>query len=305
MTDALAIFAYRETEYPQIPTVLFIPYPPSLRQCKKILFITTSCYLTKRLFNSWQGVLEILAVLSQTFIRPIALILSIRYEASKIRHFFSASLYIERARCGDAEPLLRQEFQRRENQFGPEHSHTIDMQDQLVSLYEAWHKPEEAEKWQAKLLETEAVELWKVTFFKTWKILRFIWWLDGRVDVIWVFHWGILCVPSFSSLSIEECHNILPCKRMSTLSHDTIQSPSTKPGTSRKRPKAKEWPAKLPQTEAVEEWQNASKVNFLQAEKHWIYMVTAWLQNDSTDIDFLHIESKKMLEIRPRTHFFI
>jgi len=84
--------------------------------------------------------------------------LSIRYEASKIRHFFSASLYIERARSGDAEPLLWQEFQRSENQFGPEHSHTIDMQNQLVSLYEAWHKPEEAEKWQAKLLETEAVE---------------------------------------------------------------------------------------------------------------------------------------------------
>ena len=34
----------------------------------------------------------------------------------------------------------------------------------------------------------------------------------GRVDVK-LYHLGMLCVPSFSSLSIEECHNILPCKR--------------------------------------------------------------------------------------------
>jgi len=34
----------------------------------------------------------------------------------------------------------------------------------------------------------------------------------GRVDVK-LYYLGMLCVPSFSSLSIEECHNILPCKR--------------------------------------------------------------------------------------------
>jgi lipopolysaccharide biosynthesis regulator YciM len=28
----------------------------------------------------------------------------------------------------------------------------------LIQLYEAWGKPEEAEKWQAKLLQTETVE---------------------------------------------------------------------------------------------------------------------------------------------------
>ena len=32
----------------------------------------------------------------------------------------------------------------------------------------------------------------------------------GRVDVK-LYYLGMLCVPSFSSLSIEECHNILPC----------------------------------------------------------------------------------------------
>jgi len=39
---------------------------------------------------------------------------------------------------------------------------------------------------------------------------------DGRVDVIWLFHLGMLCIPGVSSLSIEECHNILPCERTST-----------------------------------------------------------------------------------------
>ena len=38
----------------------------------------------------------------------------------------------------------------------------------------------------------------------------------GRVDVIWRFHLGILCIPCCSSLSIEECHNILPYERAST-----------------------------------------------------------------------------------------
>lgn len=126
----------------------------------KMLLTSTSFCLTKRLFNSWKGIREILEVLSQTFFRPIALILSIRYEASKIRQLFLTSLYIERARCGDAEPLLWQEFQRRENQFGPEHSHTIDMQDQFMSLYGAWHKLQKAEKWRAKLQQTEAKEEW-------------------------------------------------------------------------------------------------------------------------------------------------
>ncbi|MGB2864976.1 MAG: hypothetical protein WBC05_16740 [Sedimentisphaerales bacterium] len=45
-----------------------------------------------------------------------------------------------------------------ENQFEPEHPHTIDILDQLVSLYEAWTKPEKAEEWRAKLPQTEAVK---------------------------------------------------------------------------------------------------------------------------------------------------
>jgi hypothetical protein len=39
-----------------------------------------------------------------------------------------------------------------------EHPHTIESMNNLIDLYEAWNKPEEAEKWQAKLLETEIQE---------------------------------------------------------------------------------------------------------------------------------------------------
>ena len=30
--------------------------------------------------------------------------------------------------------------------------------EKVIELYEAWDKPEKAEKWRAKLLQTEAVE---------------------------------------------------------------------------------------------------------------------------------------------------
>jgi hypothetical protein len=38
----------------------------------------------------------------------------------------------------------------------------------------------------------------------------------SRVDVIWLSHLGMLCILCYSSLSIEECHNILPYQRAST-----------------------------------------------------------------------------------------
>jgi len=65
-----------------------------------------------------------------------------------------AHLYLEQARYGEAEPLLLQEFERRENLFGPEHPHTIDVLDQLVSLYEAWNKSEKTTEWRTKLLQS-------------------------------------------------------------------------------------------------------------------------------------------------------
>ncbi len=38
------------------------------------------------------------------------------------------------------------------------HPHTLELWHNLIELYEAWGKPEEAEKWRAKLPQTEAVE---------------------------------------------------------------------------------------------------------------------------------------------------
>ncbi|MHC4518658.1 MAG: tetratricopeptide repeat protein [Planctomycetota bacterium] len=57
-----------------------------------------------------------------------------------------------------AEPLLLEVFQGRETILGPEHPRIIDSLKQLVRLYEAWDKPEEAEKWRARLLQPETIE---------------------------------------------------------------------------------------------------------------------------------------------------
>jgi hypothetical protein len=38
------------------------------------------------------------------------------------------------------------------------HALRDDSNTTLINLYEAWNKPEEAEKWRAKLLQTEAIE---------------------------------------------------------------------------------------------------------------------------------------------------
>jgi len=37
------------------------------------------------------------------------------------------------------------------------HPHTIESLNNLIDLYEAWNKPEEAEEWRTKLQEKEAV----------------------------------------------------------------------------------------------------------------------------------------------------
>lgn len=38
------------------------------------------------------------------------------------------------------------------------HPHTLESMNNLVKFYESWNKPEEAEKWRAKLPQTETVE---------------------------------------------------------------------------------------------------------------------------------------------------
>jgi len=42
--------------------------------------------------------------------------------------------------------------------LGPAHPHTLISLNELVSLYESWNKPEEAEKWRAELPPKEATE---------------------------------------------------------------------------------------------------------------------------------------------------
>jgi hypothetical protein len=41
--------------------------------------------------------------------------------------------------------------------FGDDHLDTSESSNNLIKLYEAWNKPEEAAKWRAKPPQTEAV----------------------------------------------------------------------------------------------------------------------------------------------------
>jgi len=60
-------------------------------------------------------------------------------------------LYIAKEDHAEAERLLLETFHGHETKLGPEHPHTVDSLKQLVSLYEAWSKPEEAGKWRTML----------------------------------------------------------------------------------------------------------------------------------------------------------
>jgi hypothetical protein len=55
-----------------------------------------------------------------------------------------------------AEQLLLDAFNGRTTKLGPKHPHTIESLRNLIKLYEAWNKPEEAETWRAKLPKIEA-----------------------------------------------------------------------------------------------------------------------------------------------------
>ena len=44
------------------------------------------------------------------------------------------------------------------NQPHQSHTHTSQSRYTLIELYEAWNKPEEAEKWRAKLVQTKAAD---------------------------------------------------------------------------------------------------------------------------------------------------
>jgi hypothetical protein len=67
-----------------------------------------------------------------------------------------AVLYKEQAHYVEAEKLLLKAIEGRRLKLGDKHPHTIESMNNLIILYEAWNKPEKAEKWRAKLPETEA-----------------------------------------------------------------------------------------------------------------------------------------------------
>jgi hypothetical protein len=49
-------------------------------------------------------------------------------------------------------------FEGRRLKLGDTHPHTLESWHNLIELYEVWNKPEEAEKWRAKLPQTAAVQ---------------------------------------------------------------------------------------------------------------------------------------------------
>jgi hypothetical protein len=67
-------------------------------------------------------------------------------------------LYKNQSLCKDAENLLLGAIEGRRLKLGDMHPHTLESWHNLIELYEAWGKPEEAEEWRAKLQLTEAVE---------------------------------------------------------------------------------------------------------------------------------------------------
>jgi hypothetical protein len=55
------------------------------------------------------------------------------------------------------ESLLLEAIECHRFKLGDTHPHSIESINNLITLYKAWNKPEKAEKWRSKLLQTEAV----------------------------------------------------------------------------------------------------------------------------------------------------
>ena len=72
---------------------------------------------------------------------------------------FSMPKYLkEQSRYDDAERLLREALEGRRTKLSDEHPHTLESWHNLIELYKAWDKLEEADKWRAKLPRTEAID---------------------------------------------------------------------------------------------------------------------------------------------------
>ena len=64
-------------------------------------------------------------------------------------------LHVVKGDYDNAEPLLLEALKGRRLKLGDQHQHTLESLNNLIDLYEAWNKPEKAEKWRAKLIQTE------------------------------------------------------------------------------------------------------------------------------------------------------
>jgi len=60
-------------------------------------------------------------------------------------------LYKEQGRYDEAEKLLLEAVEGRRLKLGDTHPHSLESMNNLIELYEAWAKPEEAKEWRAKL----------------------------------------------------------------------------------------------------------------------------------------------------------
>jgi len=69
-----------------------------------------------------------------------------------------AVLYKEQEFYDKAAPLLLEAVIGERSKLGDIHPHTPESWKHLIDLYQAWNKPEDAEKWQAKLPQTEAMK---------------------------------------------------------------------------------------------------------------------------------------------------
>jgi tetratricopeptide (TPR) repeat protein len=70
---------------------------------------------------------------------------------------YLAQLHIDQERYDDAEKLLLKAVDVSYVKLGDTHPHTLKILNNLIALYESWNKPEEAEKWRAKLPQRDSV----------------------------------------------------------------------------------------------------------------------------------------------------
>jgi hypothetical protein len=66
--------------------------------------------------------------------------------------------YKEQALYDKAEPLLLEALEGGHLKLGDSHPQTLESRNNLIGLYEASGKPEQAAKWRAELPQAEAVE---------------------------------------------------------------------------------------------------------------------------------------------------